>query len=128
MARGSLKRNPDMARRLVRLRGGRTLDDVSASIGCGLSTLQTYESEGRIPDGDTLLRLASYYGVTAEYLLHGEQSPTTAVAQDVEMYRRLNLSERRIVDQVAELLLAGDERTKADLRQVVELVRRARAA
>lgn len=128
MARSAGKRNIEMGRRLARLRGKRTLEEVSDAVGCALQTLYYYESEGRVPDGETLLRLASHYGVTPEYLLHGGQPPAHAVAEEIEMYRRLSLSERRLVDQVAELLLEGNEGTKVALKQVVELVRKAHGA
>lgn len=114
-----------MARRLSRLRGNRTLEEVAEAVGCALQTLHNYESEGRVPDGETLLRIASYYGVTAEYLLHGEQSPAQAVAEEITMYRRLTRSDRKIVDEIAEFLLEGSEGARADLRKQLELVRKA---
>jgi len=57
--------------RLRKLRKERNLsqDDVGQSLNIGGRTVGNYESGGRLPALDTLVKLADFYGVSADYLL-----------------------------------------------------------
>ncbi|MCR5664249.1 MAG: helix-turn-helix domain-containing protein [Oscillospiraceae bacterium] len=57
-----------IAGRLVRLRGGRSREEVAAAAGISLSALGMYESGARIPRDEIKLALAACYGVRVEDL------------------------------------------------------------
>lgn len=54
--------------RLRRLRGNRTLAEVSSACGIATSTLAMYEQGLRIPRDRTKVRLAEYYGRSVAYI------------------------------------------------------------
>jgi len=63
-----------LQRRLISLRKIHNLNqsDVAKQLGVSRSTYAGYESEGtgyRIPNADTIAKLADLYGITADYLL-----------------------------------------------------------
>ena len=60
-----------LAERLVKLRSARKLSrrEVAASTGMTERTYQRYENSERDPSAPTLLALANYYDVSADYLL-----------------------------------------------------------
>lgn len=60
-----------LAKRLLALRSERNLSRrvVAASTGMTERTYQRYENAERDPSAPTLLALADYYGVSADYLL-----------------------------------------------------------
>ena len=55
-----------IANRLRKLRGTRTREEVSSSVGISLSALAMYETGGRIPRDEIKVALARYYGTTVE--------------------------------------------------------------
>lgn len=50
-----------IGRKLVKLRGNRTQEEVAKSIGISASTLSMYENGERIPRDNIKLRIAAYY-------------------------------------------------------------------
>lgn len=44
--------------------------DVCAAVGIGQSTLSQYVNGQRMPDVETLINLADYFGVTVDYLIN----------------------------------------------------------
>lgn len=54
--------------RLRKLRGDRTLEEVSSQTGIGRSALNMYELGNRIPRDEAKMTLARYYGVSIEQL------------------------------------------------------------
>ena len=58
----------EIGRRLRKLRGKKTLQNVSDATGLGLSALTMYELGQRMPRDEAKLALASYYGITIDDL------------------------------------------------------------
>lgn len=56
----------------LRKEKGISLKELGAIIGVAESTVSLYENGKRQPDYETLLRLAEYFNVSADYLLRGE--------------------------------------------------------
>lgn len=48
----------------------------------GKNSFVNWESRGTIPNGETLSKIADYFGVTVDYLLGTEPKPSTAVTDD----------------------------------------------
>ena len=65
--------------RLKKIRGGLSQEKFGKIFGVTKITISRYES-GRIPDVETLSKIANYGGVTVEWLLHGT-APELAAAE-----------------------------------------------
>lgn len=57
-----------IGKKLRKLRGSRTIQDVSNETGIGWSTICMYELGHRIPSDDNKIVLAKYYGTTVQNL------------------------------------------------------------
>lgn len=55
-----------IASKLVNLRGEKSREEVSKTIGISISALQMYENGQRIPRDEIKLKLAKYYKVTVD--------------------------------------------------------------
>ena len=67
------------AERLKELRNARSLmqKDISRIFNVSMGAVGNWESGKRIPDTDTLVRIADYFGVSVDYLI-GHDTPETA--------------------------------------------------
>lgn len=65
MAKGcEIVNKNEIAETLISLRGDRTREEVSKSLGISVSTLQMYENGQRIPKDEIKIRIASFYNKT----------------------------------------------------------------
>ncbi len=88
--------NVKMGERLKNLRQSKhlTLKQVAERVGVSVSVLSAYELEDRHPSYNILLKLATLYDVSCDYLIGREKTRTLDVS---------GLSQRE-VDTVAELI------------------------
>lgn len=73
------------AQRLKRLRkakGNPTQDAVAAKVGTSRSHITKMETGGDMPGREILEALATYYGVTMDYLQTGKNAPASQFADD----------------------------------------------
>lgn len=65
----------------ARKKSGKTQKEVAEGIGIGQGTYKNYETGAREPNGETLVAIANYFGVTTDYLLGRPtaQLPTDAL-------------------------------------------------
>lgn len=63
--------------RIMQLRGNETLENAAKKIGIDRTALGYYESGKRLPGIETLLKIADYYNVSADYLLGISDTPST---------------------------------------------------
>lgn len=92
------------SRRVAALRKaqkGRTQDEVAAAIGASRSTVAGWETGGDLPSREMLAALASYYGVSETWLLHGDdddEAKSNDSAADFaalkQLWRQTEASER----------------------------------
>lgn len=54
--------NKKIGKRLVKLRGSKTQEEVAKAINISVSALSMYENGSRIPRDNIKIRIASYYG------------------------------------------------------------------
>lgn len=62
----------DIGKRLRKLRGNRTIQEVSDATGLGWSTICMYELGRRVPEDQNKVTLARYYKVTVQELFFDE--------------------------------------------------------
>ncbi|HDR7385021.1 helix-turn-helix domain-containing protein [Bacillus toyonensis] len=55
-----------IAENLVNLRKKKSREEVAATVGISVSTLQMYENGQRIPRDDIKIKIANYYSVTVQ--------------------------------------------------------------
>lgn len=68
----------------LREKFGLTQKQLGHILGFAESTISLYESGGRRPDGDKLVRLASYFHVTVDYLLGCEEVSNEAQSSEIK--------------------------------------------
>ncbi|WP_265938995.1 helix-turn-helix transcriptional regulator [Bacillus thuringiensis] len=57
-----------VAKNLIRLRNGKSREEVAKAVGISISTLQMYENGQRIPRDNIKIKLANFYGVTVQII------------------------------------------------------------
>ena len=70
----------EIARRLRKLRGGRSVAEVSEATGLGQTAIRNYESGYRIPQDVAKITLARYYGVPVGELFYDDDYTNRAVS------------------------------------------------
>lgn len=85
----------------------------SMEIGLSNSTAAKWKRTGATPNGDTLNKIADYFGVTTDYLLNGEQKekPSTVSGEeqalsDIELlmaYRQADEVTRELIRRALKL-------------------------
>lgn len=118
-AGGDCVPNTIIGERLQELRNRRSVNQEIAAEACGISriALARYENGVRVPRMDTAAKLAQYYGVSVDYILGHEYSPTEQ--------KKDPPSEREIDDAIAAL---ADDLTPDELLRVADFVAGLKAA
>lgn len=62
-----------IGKRLLKLRGNKTREEVAKAVNISVSALQMYENGRRIPKDEIKIRLASYYGKTVQEIFFDDQ-------------------------------------------------------
>ena len=100
-----------LSKRLKALRVERSImqKDIANAIGVSVQAYSNYEVGKREPDLDTVIRLAEYFGVTADYLLGLVSAPNLEVPPPTELIEitaaLIKLNEKGELDGFRDLLL-----------------------
>ena len=62
-----------IGRRLIKLRGNRTQDEVSKALGISLSAIGMYERGERIPRDEVKIAIAKYYDTTVQSIFFTDE-------------------------------------------------------
>ena len=81
--------------RFKTLRQGKGMSPARAGEECGLNkgTVSAWKQRGTQPSGQTLQKIADYFGVTTDYLLTGEDPAYQAISssdEEVEIFEAIN--------------------------------------
>ena len=87
-------------------------------IGISKATPSTWKKRGLTPQGDTLNKIASYFGVSTDYLLGQEQKEKPAIATDDE----LSPQKKYLVEKIRQM----DDQQLAALDALIDSVYRMR--
>lgn len=91
---------------------GESPTKAAANNGIGGSTVTAWKN-GSFPKGETVYKLANYFGVSADYLLTGEEPTYTAIRssdEEVEIFEAINaLKDTELRRLVLRLSKASDE-------------------
>lgn len=103
---GDVKKEIGDRLRLARERKNLRQNRVAQQLGIHNSTLAKYESGGREPDAESLIKLAELYEVSVTWIL-GEEINTNDQAKNevLEAYARLPQDKKKIIDDMIKALL-----------------------
>lgn len=62
-----------IGKKLLKLRGNKTREEVAKAVNISVSALQMYENGRRVPKDEIKIRLASYYGKTVQEIFFDDQ-------------------------------------------------------
>lgn len=78
---GDFKMVTERIRSLL-LEQGKSINQMSKALGIGSGTFATWESNGRTPNGDILIKLSDYFGVSVDFLLGLTDKKTADPSED----------------------------------------------
>lgn len=108
----------------LRKKSGLTQKSLGNIIGVAESTISLYESGKRQPDKDTLVKLASYFHVTVDYLLGREEEAKGT--QSLEIKENQPAAEGSELDP--ELISLMEDLPQEDFQRVKDFVAGLKAA
>lgn len=100
---------------------GVSCNKAAVQIGLSNATPTTWKKRGLTPKGDTLSKIADYFGVTTDYLLTGEQKEKAAidvVDDDLQEY----LDELRSRPEKRMLFSVTKNATKSQIEAIVKMI------
>jgi transcriptional regulator with XRE-family HTH domain len=88
-----------LGERLAGLRraSGITQAALAAGLGLSKSAVSMYESSSRRPDNETLMKIAAYFNVSADYLLGGEDAERGSFSGALARAKALGVTERELM-------------------------------
>ena len=95
-----------------------------ATVEMGLSRTigSKWKRTGATPNGETLSRIAEYFGVTTDYLLTGQESEPTAAIDVVEEDLREYLDELRNRPETRLLFSVTKNATRGQIEAIVRMI------
>ena len=121
----------------ARKKSGKTQKEVAEGIGIGQGTYKNYETGAREPNGETLVAIANYFGVTTDYLLGRPDAKEPADPIDKlmtvdEMEKDLlrewlsldEASRKSFLDVLRKIVAADQKRQTAASKRAAYLLRR----
>jgi putative transcriptional regulator len=74
---GELMNKKLIGKKLIKLRGNKSREEVADCIGISVSALQMYENGQRIPRDEIKVKLANFFGVTVQELFFDNEPHDT---------------------------------------------------
>ncbi|MBQ8574793.1 MAG: helix-turn-helix transcriptional regulator [Clostridia bacterium] len=76
---------------------GKSVFAVTTELDITASTVSYWKKKGTAPKGDTLAKIASYFGVSTDYLLNGTDNTTKIITDDdikFALFGGMNVSDK----------------------------------
>lgn len=99
-------------------KAGKSPARVGVEIGLNKATVSAWKTKGSIPSGNTLYKLADYFGVSADYLLTGEEPEYVALRtadEDVLIFDAIDALRR---EDLRRLVLRLSKASDEEIRKV----------
>ncbi|PKG28798.1 helix-turn-helix domain-containing protein [Cytobacillus horneckiae] len=113
-----------LGERLKKLRGKRTQEDISSSLGLSRARYSHYENDRVEPDTETLNKMADFYNVTIDYLLGRTDHPEPIDIDDEEISLAFYMS--KIANEFPDINLMFKDMeslTAEDMKEVYEYIK-----
>lgn len=107
---------------------GITKNKMLKDLHMGTGTFATWQKRGTIPSGETLSKIADYFGVTTDYLLNGEKAKNIEVYDENDNIVVIDDETREIIDSLRKrpdmkiLFSVSKKATKEDIIQAVKII------
>ncbi|MVO98674.1 MULTISPECIES: helix-turn-helix domain-containing protein [Paenibacillus] len=100
-----------------------TQEELAGKLGISRAALSHYETSRREPDYETMNKIATFFKVSADYLLGRTNNPQAVLDDDVsEFVNSLDLSDDKILDKFA-LTIDGRKLTAEEAKRFIAFVR-----
>lgn len=119
-----MEKNKILGERLKKLRGKRTQEDISSSLGLSRARYSHYENDRVEPDTETLNKMADFYNVTIDYLLGRTDHPEPIDIDDEEISLAFYMS--KIANEFPDINLMFKDMeslTAEDMKEVYEYIK-----
>mgnify|MGYP001033813528 CR=1 FL=1 len=116
--------------RIAKLREQRRLtqEELAKHLSISRASLSHYEKNRRMPDYETLNKMADFFDVTVDYLIGRTDDPSPALNNDpVKLFENsLELSDEKILERFS-LMVDGRELTLEEAKRFIAFIRAERA-
>lgn len=82
---------------------------MSLDLGLSKSVVTAWRDRGNVPSGETLIKIADYFGVSVDYLL-GREVPVAASINSPAGYESLSDAQREQIKSLIELFIAEQDK------------------
>ncbi|MFS0836743.1 helix-turn-helix domain-containing protein [Paenibacillus sp. UNC499MF] len=104
-----------------------TQEELANKLGISRAALSHYETSRREPDFETMNKIATFFKVSADYLLGRTTNPHTVLDEDVrDFVNSLELSDDKILEKFA-LSIDGRKLTAEEAKRFIAFVRAERS-
>lgn len=104
----------------LRAESGMSQKELALALRLSPSTIAMYETGHRVPDAETLKKIADYFQITVDYLLgrtNARKSETIAAAHAARGYENLPPDIYQKIKEIAEYFIREDERREEEERE-----------
>lgn len=115
--------------RIAKLREQRKLtqEELSKQLSISRASLSHYEKNRRVPDYETLNKIADFFNVTVDYLIGRTDDPTPPENEHIKLFEEsLELSDEKILERFS-LLVDGRELTPEEAKRFIAFIRAERS-
>lgn len=104
-----------------------TQEQLAKHLDISRAALSHYEKNRRVPDYETLNKIADFFEVTVDYLIGRTEEPRPTLEKQIELFEKsLELSDEKILERFS-LLIDGRELTPEEAKRFIAFVRAERS-
>jgi len=104
-----------------------TQGELSSRLEITRASLSHYETGRRVPDYETLKKIADFFRVSVDYLIGRTEDPEPAINENVKIFEEsLELSDEKILERFT-LTVDGRELTPEEAKRFIAFVRAERS-
>ncbi len=104
-----------------------TQEQLAKHLDISRAALSHYEKNRRVPDYETLNKIADFFEVTVDYLIGRTEDPRPTINKEIQLFAEsLELSDEKILERFS-LLVDGRELTPEEAKRFIAFVRAERS-
>ncbi|WP_199620990.1 helix-turn-helix domain-containing protein [Paenibacillus alkalitolerans] len=103
-----------------------TQEELAGRLDISRASLSHYEKNRRVPDYETLRKIADFFHVTVDYLIGREQTESSVADGIKEFTDSLELSDEKILEKFS-LTIDGKELTPEEAKRFIAFIRAERS-
>jgi len=104
-----------------------TQEELAKQLSISRASLSHYEKNRRVPDYDTVKKIADFFQVTVDYLIGRTDHPHSVPNENIQLFEKsLELSDEKILEKFT-LMVDGRELTPEEAKRFIAFVRAERS-